>query len=493
MSDAVGIDLGTSNTVVAAANGGVAGAIVDPATGQPLIPSVISFHPTQKVLVGYAAIDRRIIDAKNTIFGAKRLIGRVWDSKEVEETRKRVPFDLRRGPNQSVQVAVRSDLYTLPEISAFVLRKAKQVAEAQLQKPVTRAVITVPANFNDLQREATKLAGALAGLDVLRILNEPTAAALAAGIDDRVHQRVLVYDFGGGTFDVTLLEVSSGIFRVVATAGDMFLGGEDIDTALANRFADAFLRRHYYDPRSNPEAFQLVRAAAEALKMQLSEQETGAIDMRDIMVGLGGKDLNFDYQMSRSDLSQLAAPFVQRTLVVCKRALDTAGWSPRAIDQLVLVGGSTRLHAVQERVAHFFGRAPSAGVNPDNAVAVGAAIHSLSYQGDASKGHLAAIAQAAREMTKNAGRAPSRPPPPKLRMPNEVVPQAPLVPNITGMPGNAPMVQHTPGQVQAPAKTKAGARPLTIVLLSLVVLLLLAIGAVLWFGIRSGKIPRPHA
>jgi len=492
MADAVGIDLGTSNTVVAAADGGVAGAIIDPANGQPLIPSVVSFHPSNKVLVGYAAIDRRIIDAKNTIFGAKRLIGRTWESKEVEETKKRVPFDLRRGPNQSVQVAVRSDLYTLPEISAFVLRKAKQVAEAQLQKPVTRAVITVPANFNDLQREATKFAGALAGLDVLRILNEPTAAALSAGIDDRVHQRVLVYDFGGGTFDVTLLEVSNGIFRVVATAGDMFLGGEDIDTALANRFSDAFLRRHYYDPRSTPEALQLVRSAAEALKMQLSEQDTAAIDMRDIMVGLGGKDLNFDYQMSRSDLSQLAAPFVQRTLVVCKRALDTAGWSPKAIDQLVLVGGSTRLHAVQERVAHFFGRAPSTGVNPDNAVAVGAAIHALSYEGDATPGHLAAIAQAAREMTKAAARAPSRPPPPRMNMPGEAVPGAPLMPNITGLPGAAPLAPAVTSAAVTPPK-KAGLRPVTIVLLALIFVLLLAIGAVLWFAIRSGKILLPHA
>src|SRR5579859_2897139 len=252
MACAVGIDLGTTNTVVAAVRDGVASTIVGPA-GARLIPSVVSFLPSGGTVVGSRALDRRLIDPHNTIYSVKRLIGRAWNSEEVQQARGKLPFELREGPKAGTVVVARGDTFSLPEISAFILSQAKAIAEARLGEPVDRAVITVPANFNDLQRAATKTAGRIAGLEVLRILNEPTAAALAYGPQGATHRRMVVYDLGGGTFDVTLLDLAGNVLEVLATAGDTALGGDDIDLLITERMADDLLAKHRFDARRSEE------------------------------------------------------------------------------------------------------------------------------------------------------------------------------------------------------------------------------------------------
>jgi molecular chaperone DnaK len=371
---AVGIDLGTSNTVVAHVDGGVAHAIADDITKEILIPSVCAFHPSGAILVGREAKTRRLQDPKNTVFSTKRLIGRPWGAKEVAQARVRLPYELKEGKNASVLVLSRQKEYTLPEISAFVLRKAKAIADVALKKPVARAVITCPANFDDLQRGATKLAGKLAGLEVLRVLNEPTAAALAYGYGKEGQERILVYDFGGGTFDVTLLERKGDIFQVRATAGDSYLGGDDIDAAIANRIAEGFAAEHFYDPRADRQVFEHVREAAEKLKVKLGSEDHGSIELVDVAFGAGGKSLGFEFSMTRGELAQLADPFIEQTFKVCKKALDLAKVDLRGVDQVLLVGGSTLIPRVRERAAHFFAHEPAVGVSPFEAVAVGAAI-----------------------------------------------------------------------------------------------------------------------
>jgi molecular chaperone DnaK len=370
----VGIDLGTSNTVVAYVEGGKAQAIVDDVTNEPLIPSVCAFHPSGAVLVGREAKDRRLQDPKNTVFSTKRLIGRTWTSKEIAQARVRLPYELRQGKNSSVLVAARNAEYTLPEISAFVLRKAKAIANVRLKKPVASAVITCPANFDDLQRAATKLAGKLAGLDVLRVLNEPTAAALAYGYGREGQERIVVYDFGGGTFDVTLLERQGPIFHVRATAGDSYLGGDDVDLGIANRIAEGFAAKHFYDPRADKQVFEYIRDAAEKLKMKLATEERSTIRLDEVAFGVGGKSLAYEFSMSRSELAKIADPLIDQTLKVCKRTLDQARVGVRDVDQVLLVGGSTLIPRVRERAAHFFEHEPAKGVSPFEAVAVGAAI-----------------------------------------------------------------------------------------------------------------------
>jgi molecular chaperone DnaK len=370
----VGIDLGTSNTVVAYVEGGKAQAIIDAVTSEPLIPSVCAFHPSGAVLVGREAKERRLQDPKNTVFSTKRLIGRTWTSKEIAQARVRLPYELRQGKNSSVLVAARNAEYTLPEISAFVLRKAKAIADVRLKKPVASAVITCPANFDDLQRAATKLAGKLAGLDVLRVLNEPTAAALAYGYGREGQERIVVYDFGGGTFDVTLLERQGAIFHVRATAGDSYLGGDDVDLGIANLIAEGFAAKHFYDPRADKQVFEYVRDAAEKLKMKLTTEERSTIRLDEVAFGAGGKSLTYEFSMTRSDLARIADPLIDQTLKVCKRTLDQARVGVRDVDQVLLVGGSTLIARVRERAEHFFEHEPAKGVSPFEAVAVGAAI-----------------------------------------------------------------------------------------------------------------------
>ncbi len=373
MSVAVGIDLGTTNTVVGVVRDGRAMTLADEG-GRRLIPSIVSFHPSGKVLVGEAAKERRIVDPQHTIYSVKRLIGRTWDQEEVHRARRSFPFELVEGPKKSVTVIARGETYTLPEISAFVLRRAKSIAEAALGDTVDRAVITVPANFNDLQRAATKLAGKLAGLEVLRILNEPTAAALAYGQTVAQHERIAVYDLGGGTFDITLLDLSGNVFEVLATGGDSALGGDDIDNLVAEQMAMLMLRTHRVDPRTDPTARATLRARAEILKMDLSSRDVAKIDLNDIVRGEQGVFLPFAYQLTRAELEQLATPLVERTLDTCRFSIETIGVKLAELDRVILVGGSTRMPLVVRKVEEFFKKPATGRVNPDEVVALGAAI-----------------------------------------------------------------------------------------------------------------------
>jgi len=373
MSTVIGIDLGTTNTVVSVVRDGQASALLDE-TQQVLIPSVVSFHPNGSVLVGRAAKERRIVDASNTIYSIKRLIGRSWDSEEVRRARSRFPFEMREGPGLASLVVARGETYTLPEISAFVLRRAKSVAEAALGTSIDRAVITVPANFNDLQRAATKVAGRVAGLEVIRILNEPTAAALAYGYGRATSERVAVYDFGGGTFDVTLLDLSNNVFEVLATAGNTFLGGDDLDLAIAERMSESLVAQHRVDARADLQIFERLRAAAEIVKHRLSTESEVRVTVSEIAHGLGGRSLDFEFSMTRQELERLASPIVDRTFDVCREALSIARLSANDFDQILLVGGSTRIPLVRSRVEEFFKRPLLASINPDEVVAIGAAI-----------------------------------------------------------------------------------------------------------------------
>jgi molecular chaperone DnaK len=369
----VGIDLGTTNTVIACVRAGRVQVLADE-QGRRLLPSVVSFHPNGEVLVGYPAKQRRIVDARNTVASVKRLIGRAWDTDEIKRSRQRFAFELKEGPGQGPLVVARGQEYTLPEISAFVLKRARQITELALGETADRAVITVPANFNELQRAATKVAGRVAGLEVLRIINEPTAAALAYGLGRSDKERIAIYDFGGGTFDCTLLDLSGNVFEVLATAGDTFLGGDDLDLAIADRMAEAFLHAHRYDPRSDPQAFERLRAAAETVKVELSQHERTRIRLREVGFGVGGAQLDLDFGMTQAELEMLAEPLVERTFAVCQEALSISGLATSAFDKVILVGGSTRIPLVRRRVEQFFGTPPLDRVNPEEVVAIGAAI-----------------------------------------------------------------------------------------------------------------------
>ncbi len=407
MANVIGIDLGTTNTVVSVVRDGQASALTDDAQ-QTLIPSVVSFHPNGNVLVGRPAKERRVVDATSTIYSIKRLIGRSWDSEEVRRARSRFPFEMREGPGQAALVVARGETYTLPEISAFVLRKAKSVAEAALGTTVDRAVITVPANFNDLQRAATKVAGRVAGLEVLRILNEPTAAALAYGYGRASAERVAVYDFGGGTFDVTLLDLSNNVFEVLATAGNTFLGGDDVDLAIAERMAELLVAQHRIDARADLQVFERLRAAAETLKHRLSSESEVHVSVPEIGHALGGKPVDFTFSMTRSELERLVAPIVDRTFDVCREALGIARLSTNDFDQVLLVGGSTRIPLVRRRVEEFFQKPLKANINPDEVVAIGAAIQAAALSGaEKRKGTIPpAPSPAARQTQPNFSDAP---------------------------------------------------------------------------------------
>src|SRR3954469_11477869 len=333
MSTVIGIDLGTTNTVVSVVRDGQASALLDDAQ-QVLIPSIVSFHPNGSVLVGRGAKERRIVDAASTIYSIKRLIGRSWESEEVRRARSRFPFEMREGPGQAALVVARGETYTLPEISAFVLRKAKSVAEAAIGASVDRAVITVPANFNDLQRAAPQVARRGAGLEVLRILNEPTAAALAYGYGRSSSERVAVYDFGGGTFDGTLLDLSNNVFEGLGTAGNTFLGGDGLDLAIAERMSELLLAQHRVDARADLQMFERLRAAAETLKHRLSSEVEVHLTVPEVGHALGGKAVDFAFSMTRGELERLAVPIVDRTFDVCREALGIARLSTNDFDQV---------------------------------------------------------------------------------------------------------------------------------------------------------------
>ena len=373
MSHAIGIDLGTTNTVVAAVVDGVAVTLEDE-QHRRLLPSVVSFHPSGSVLVGDAARERRLIDPENTIFSVKPLIGRPFDSEEVKAARGRFPFQFTEGAKNSTMVLARDVAYALPEISAFVLRRAKAIAEHALRGPVDRAVITVPANFNDLQRASTKIAGKLAGLEVLRILNEPTAAALAYGQSIAKAEKIAVYDLGGGTFDITLLDLAGNVFEVLATAGDTALGGDDIDRLLADRISLEIVKRFNFDPRGNPVAYARLRFVAEEVKKQLSTAMSVDQEISNIGYTDGGAPISMMMTISREELDRIALPLVERTISVARQSIEIIGLHAKDFDRIILVGGSTRMPLAARLVEQLFGQPPHLKVNPDEVVALGAAI-----------------------------------------------------------------------------------------------------------------------
>jgi molecular chaperone DnaK len=431
MSVAIGIDLGTTNTVVAAVVDGVAVTLEDE-QGRRLLPSVVSFHPSSTVLVGEPARERRLIDPENTIFSIKPLLGRPWDSDEVQAARSRFPFQLAQGAKNSTMVVARDVAYALPEISAFVLRRAKAIAEAALGQAVDRAVITVPANFNDLQRASTKVAGKLAGLDVMRILNEPTAAALAYGQSISKAEKIAVYDLGGGTFDVTLLDLTGNVFEVLATAGDTALGGDDIDRVLADRIAIEVLRRFNVDPRTNPAGMARLLFIAEELKKELSNAYQAQREITDVGWMEGGHPISMPFVLTRDDLEVLAKPLIERTLQVAKHSMDLVGLTPRDFDRVILVGGSTRMPIVSRMVEQLFGQPPHLRVNPDEVVALGAAIqaHALNRSKSAHK-RRSAHDQLAKAQPKATGeQIPTRPPEADPTVAPADVPKAPPLPRV---------------------------------------------------------------
>ncbi len=376
----LGIDLGTTNSVVAVADGGQARVLTDD-QGRRMVPSVVAFMPDGETLVGYDARERRLVDARNTVYAVKRLIGRPFDSPEVARARERFAFEIVANKHGGSVVKVGQSTYALAEISAMVLRELRRIAELNLGESVERAVITVPANFNELQRSATKAAGKVAGLDVLRIVNEPTAAALAYGYAAGQNERIGIYDLGGGTFDITILELERDVFEVLSTAGDTFLGGEDLDRAVAEVMSDRFREQHGIDPRKDAQAFERLKAAAEWAKCQLSSEEAVELTVEELIVDSRGKAYDLTFAMTRPELEALVRPWLVRSIEVCETALEGAGMKAKDLDRLVLVGGSTRIPLCRQMVADYFGREPRIDLDPDMVVAQGAAIHGYALGG----------------------------------------------------------------------------------------------------------------
>ncbi len=372
MGKIIGIDLGTTNSVVAVMQGGEP-MVVPSAEGERLVPSVVAVNKNHERLVGRVARNQAIINAQNTIFSIKRFMGRKSDDPEVERTRKRVPYEVTQAPNGDVRVELDEKDYSPPEVSAMILAKMKADAEAYLGEPVTQAVITVPAYFNDAQRNATKDAGKIAGLEVLRIINEPTASSLAYGLDKKKNEVIAVYDLGGGTFDISILDVGDGVFQVRSTSGDTFLGGDDFDQRIMDYLADQFQKDNGVDLRADRQALQRLKEASEKAKIELSTMMQTEINLPYITADASGPK-HLVTKLTRAKLEQLTADLVDRTIAPLKQALTDASLNAGDINEIVMVGGMTRMPAVQDRVRAFFGKEPHKGVNPDEVVAVGAAI-----------------------------------------------------------------------------------------------------------------------
>lgn len=381
MSDPiVGIDLGTSTTVVARASATGATQVLADSSGYKIHPSVVSFHPTGGVVVGAAAKQRKVIDPKNTIFSVKRLIGRTFDSAEVQTARQRMPYQIKEGANRLPLIVTRGGEFAVPEISAIVLDHAKNVATATLGTDVSRAVVTVPASFNEAQRSATATAGSIAGLTVVRVLNEPTAAALAYGHMRNLRDTIAVYDFGGGTFDVTILKLNDQVYEVLGTAGNTFLGGDDLDERLVDRMVEKFLQDNRLDLRENEVSMMRLRAVAEQVKIELSRRSRAMVRVDEIAYGPKGKPLDLQIEIRRDEFVQQVADIVDRTFPVCEEALTYAGLTIDHIDDVILVGGTTKIPYVRDQVAKFFAKPPRTDVNPEDAVAIGAALQASALE-----------------------------------------------------------------------------------------------------------------
>ena len=366
MSDIVGIDLGTTNSLVASVSGGEP-AILAPEGERGLVPSVVSFR-SDRVLIGEEAQDERVSNSRNTIFSIKRFMGRGYE--DVKDEMRHLPFDADPEEKEVVHVLAQGRSYSAPEVSALLLRRLKSRAEKTLGRPVLRAVVTVPAYFNDAQRQATKDAGKLAGLEVLRIINEPTAASLAYGLHERNRGVVAVYDLGGGTFDISLLRIKDGVFEVLSTGGDTHLGGDDFDQAISGHIQNEILKDHGVNLGETPEALAELTVLAERVKKTLSA--SGSTEY--ILENPGGVPLSHKGTLTREEMEALLAPIAERTLAPCKRALKDAGFSPEEVDEVVLVGGSTRMPLIRRMVEELFEKRPHADLDPDEVVALGAAV-----------------------------------------------------------------------------------------------------------------------
>jgi len=380
MAKVIGIDLGTTNSCVAIMDGSQP-RVIENAEGARTTPSIVAFTDNER-LVGQPAKRQAVTNPTNTVFGVKRLIGRREDDPDLAKDKKNMPFNVIDGGNGDAWVEAQGEKYSPSQLSAFILGKMKETAESYLGEDVTQAVITVPAYFNDAQRQATKDAGKIAGLEVLRIINEPTAAALAYGLDKENTHTIAVYDLGGGTFDVTILEIDDGLFEVKSTNGDTFLGGEDFDMRIVNYLAEQFKKENSVDLTKDKMALQRLKEAAEKAKIELSSSSQTEINQPFISMGADGQPLHMVMKLTRAKLESLVADLIKASIKPCQAALKDAGMSANEIDEIVLVGGMTRMPRVVEEVTKFFGKEPHKGVNPDEVVAMGAAIQAGVLQGD---------------------------------------------------------------------------------------------------------------
>ncbi|WP_431297714.1 molecular chaperone DnaK [Tabrizicola sp. BL-A-41-H6] len=381
MAKVIGIDLGTTNSCVAIMDGAQP-RVIENSEGARTTPSIVGFTDSER-LVGQAAKRQAVTNASNTIFAVKRLIGRRFDDPVILKDQKNMPYKIVNGGNGDAWVEARGEKYSPSQVSAFILQKMKETAESYLGETVTQAVITVPAYFNDAQRQATKDAGKIAGLEVLRIINEPTAAALAYGLDKKETKTIAVYDLGGGTFDITILEIDDGLFEVKSTNGDTFLGGEDFDMRIVNYLADEFKKEHGVDLSNDKMALQRLKEAAEKAKIELSSASQTEINQPFISMDRNtGQPLHMVMKLTRAKLENLVEDLIKKSIKPCMAALKDAGVSKEDIDEVVLVGGMTRMPRVVEEVTKFFGKEPHKGVNPDEVVALGAAIQAGVLQGD---------------------------------------------------------------------------------------------------------------
>ncbi|NKB42968.1 MAG: molecular chaperone DnaK [Alphaproteobacteria bacterium] len=380
MGKVIGIDLGTTNSCVAVMDGSDP-RVIENTEGVRTTPSMVAFTEGGERLVGQAAKRQAVTNPENTLFAIKRLIGRRFDDPTVKKDQDLVPYSIIKGENGDAWVEANKDKYSPSQLSAFILQKMKETAESYLGESVSEAVITVPAYFNDSQRQATKDAGKIAGLDVLRIINEPTAAALAYGMDKEATGTIAVYDLGGGTFDVSILEIGDGVFEVKSTNGDTFLGGEDFDARIMDYLADEFKKENGIDLRKDKLALQRLKEGAEKAKIELSSSGQTEVNLPFITADASGPQ-HLNIKLTRAKLEALVEDLIQRTVDPCKKALKDAGLKPNEIDEVILVGGMTRMPKVQETVKEFFGRDPHKGVNPDEVVALGAAIQAGVLKGD---------------------------------------------------------------------------------------------------------------
>ncbi|WP_435417595.1 molecular chaperone DnaK [Parerythrobacter aurantius] len=384
MSKVIGIDLGTTNSCVSVMDGGKP-KVIENSEGARTTPSIVAFTKDGERLIGQPAKRQAVTNPDNTLFAIKRLIGRRFDDPMTKKDMELVPYNIVKGKNGDAWVNAGGEDYSPSQISAFILQKMKETAESYLGETVTQAVITVPAYFNDAQRQATKDAGQIAGLEVLRIINEPTAAALAYGMDKDDGKTIAVYDLGGGTFDVSILEIGDGVFEVKSTNGDTFLGGEDFDNAIVEYLADEFKKKENMDLRADKLALQRLKEAAEKAKIELSSSAQTEVNLPFItarMEGGSSTPLHLVETITRSKLEQLVGDLIKRTIEPCKKALADAGIDKSGVDEVILVGGMTRMPKVREVVKEFFGKEPHTGVNPDEVVAMGAAIQAGVLQGD---------------------------------------------------------------------------------------------------------------